>query len=72
MLDPAGNAGVSFIFPTDLLDTEIHFLTAQDTTGEFAYGITCPRTVEGDLNGDNRVDGLDLSILADNWLDGVR
>jgi hypothetical protein len=71
MLDAGGHTNVDFIFPADLHNTEMHFLTAQDTTGEFAYGITCWRMVRGDLNGDNKVDWLDLAIIGENWLDGV-
>jgi len=41
-LDASGGYSGEFVFPSDLLNTEMHFLTAQDSTGEFAYSITCP------------------------------
>ena len=33
----------SFIFPENMSNLEAHFLTAQDSTGEFAYSMTCPK-----------------------------
>jgi len=45
LLDGMGSFNGSFVFPTSLSVNEFHFLTAQDTTGEFAYGITCPKPV---------------------------
>lgn len=42
VLDGNGEWFDGFIFPEHLLNTEIHFLTAQDSTGEFAYSISCP------------------------------
>ncbi len=71
VLGAAGEITVNIMLPPGVPNTESHFLTAQDQTGEFAYGMTCPRTVEGDLNNDNRVDLLDLGILSFNWLDGT-
>jgi len=44
MLDASGGFSGNFVFPSDLPNTEMHFLTAQDSTGEFAYSITCPKT----------------------------
>lgn len=41
-LNDSGGFSGSFVFPSDLSNTEMHFLTAQDETGEFAYSITCP------------------------------
>jgi hypothetical protein len=41
-LDGSGAFSGSFTFPSDLPTDSIHFLTAQDSTGEFAYSITCP------------------------------
>ena len=41
-LDGSGGYSGSFIFPSSVPTDEIHFLTAQDTTGEFGYSITCP------------------------------
>lgn len=41
-LDDVGSFTGSFVFPSDISNTGIHFLTAQDSTGEFAYSITCP------------------------------
>lgn len=41
-LDGTGAFSGSFVFPTDKSEVETHFLTAQDSTGEFAYNITCP------------------------------
>lgn len=42
VLSPTGTFDGSFIFPVNLSNAEPHFLTAQDSTGEFAYGMTCP------------------------------
>lgn len=47
MLDSNGFFSGSFIFPTGLDLFESHFLTAQDSTGEFAYSITCPIPAPG-------------------------
>ncbi len=41
-LDAYGGFSGEFVFPADLPTGEIHFLTAQDSTGEFGYNITCP------------------------------
>ena len=41
-LDGSGAYSGSFVFPSNLPTDTIHFLTAQDSTGEFAYSITCP------------------------------
>ena len=41
-LDGTGSINTSFIFPADMSNSDMHFLTAQDSTGEFAYDITCP------------------------------
>lgn len=41
-LDSTGSFLGSFIFPSFLSNQESHFLTAQDSTGEFGYSITCP------------------------------
>jgi hypothetical protein len=40
--DSSGGLSSSFTFPSDLPSTTPHFLTAQDSTGEFAYSMTCP------------------------------
>ena len=45
--DGTGTYDGGFVFPSNLSEYEIHFLTAQDTTGEFAYSITCPRPPTG-------------------------
>ncbi|MBI2844427.1 MAG: hypothetical protein HYX78_13605 [Armatimonadetes bacterium] len=46
VLDETGGFGPrQFIFPSDLSNNHMHFLTAQDSTGEFAYNITCPEPV---------------------------
>jgi len=71
VLDSGGHTNADFTFPAELPNTEMHFLTAQDTTGEFAYGITCWRMVRGDVNGDNKVDWRDIAVIGENWLDGV-
>jgi hypothetical protein len=42
MLDGNGDYSGEFIFPETLSTDDIHFLTAKDETGEFAYSITCP------------------------------
>ncbi len=43
LLDENGNClGCSFLFPEDVDPYQFHFLTAQDSTGEFAFNITCP------------------------------
>ncbi len=47
ILDASGGFSGEFVFPNDLPNTEMHFLTAQDSTGEFAYSITCPKTTVG-------------------------
>jgi hypothetical protein len=41
-LDATGSFSGTFTFPIDLPADEFHFLTAQDSTGEFAYNITSP------------------------------
>jgi hypothetical protein len=41
-LDASGNFSGEFVFPIDLSNTELHFLTALDSTAEFAYSFTCP------------------------------
>ncbi len=41
-LDTTGSIEGEFIFPSNFSNREIHFLTGQDNTGEFAYNITCP------------------------------
>jgi hypothetical protein len=51
VLDPAGGFSGSFVFPSDMPNTEIHFLTAQDSTGEFAYSITCPKITQTPVGG---------------------
>lgn len=48
-LDEFGSYNGSFTFPADLSPYEIHFLTAQDSTGEFAYTITCPEPTTSGL-----------------------
>ena len=40
LLDGTGSYSGVFGFPADMWEGEFHFLTAQDTTGEFAYNIT--------------------------------
>ncbi|WP_243363352.1 PEP-CTERM sorting domain-containing protein [Fundidesulfovibrio terrae] len=40
-LDATGSFAGSFIFPNIPVNT-LHFITAQDSTGEFAYSMTCP------------------------------
>ncbi|MBE9569272.1 MAG: hypothetical protein IMF11_01480, partial [Proteobacteria bacterium] len=42
-LDGSGSFSGNFVFPADLSNSEMHFLTAQDSTGEFAYSFTCPK-----------------------------
>lgn len=39
-LDSTGSAAGSFLFPTNVDVSTVNFLTAQDSTGEFAYSIT--------------------------------
>jgi hypothetical protein len=46
-LDSSGGFTGSFNFPTDMSTDQMHFLTAQDSTGEFAYNITCPMPESG-------------------------
>jgi hypothetical protein len=41
-LDATGSFAGDFVFPSSLSTDEFYFLTAQDSTGEFAYNITCP------------------------------
>jgi hypothetical protein len=41
-LDATGSFSGTFTFPIDLPADEFYFLTAQDSTGEFAYNITSP------------------------------
>lgn len=60
-LDGDGGYSGSFVIPSDLPNNVVHFLTAQDSTGEFAYTITCPREeIVGWLSV--RIDGL--AVLA--------
>ncbi|MBM3131938.1 MAG: hypothetical protein FJZ95_02750 [Chloroflexi bacterium] len=42
-LDGSGGFSGGFVFPPSFSNYEPHFLTAQDSTGEFAYGMTCPK-----------------------------
>lgn len=42
-LDATGSFSGDFVFPEDMSKTEMHFLTAQDSTGEFGYSMTCPQ-----------------------------
>lgn len=42
ILDATGSFTGSFVFPENLSLYTLHFLTAQDSTGEFAYSFTCP------------------------------
>ncbi len=42
-LDGSGSFSGNFVFPADMSNSEMHFLTAQDSTGEFAYSFTCPK-----------------------------
>jgi hypothetical protein len=39
VLDPAGGFSGSFVFPSDPGEGPNHFLTAQDSTGEFAFNV---------------------------------
>ncbi|MBN1656816.1 MAG: Ig-like domain-containing protein [Anaerolineae bacterium] len=59
-LDAEGAFHGAFVFPTDVPTSEFHFLTAQDSTGEFAYNITCPEaeppTVEATSPADGAMD----------------
>jgi hypothetical protein len=41
LLDAGGDGGGSFIWPMDV-PVDANFLYAQDSTGEFAYSVTCP------------------------------
>src|SRR3989304_347978 len=45
MLDGSGSYSGKFVFPSNLPNTIMYFLTAQDETGEFAYNITCPELI---------------------------
>lgn len=47
-LDRNGTRSGSFVFPSDLPTREFHFLTARDSTREFAYAITCPENERRD------------------------
>ncbi|MCP4661841.1 MAG: hypothetical protein GY856_41085 [bacterium] len=41
-LDADGRWEGDFVFPANLSTNVLHFLTAQDLTGAFAYSMTCP------------------------------
>ena len=71
VLDSNGSASATFEFPSDLPNTESHFLTAQDNTGEFAYNSTCPMPMTADLNGDGKVNMLDFKDFNSQWLNGI-
>ena len=48
MLSGTGSAGGSFVWPSGL-PADAQFLYAQDSTGEFAYSITCPEPASAAL-----------------------
>jgi|GEM_PF-3123596 len=48
-LDPTGSFSGMFIFPPNKSSAIIHYLAAQDISGEFAYNITIPRPPNWDL-----------------------
>lgn len=67
MLDPTGGFSGGFVFPSDLPNTEMYFLTAQDSTGEFAYSITCPAPIGGyswELIPTNKLESLPPYIVS--------
>lgn len=49
ILDSLGEFSGSFIFPSSLPVDQFHFLTAQDSTGEFAYSMVCPTPEPGTM-----------------------
>jgi hypothetical protein len=51
MLDGSGGFEGDFIWPSELSSEEMHFLTAQDSTGEFAYSMSCPDWSLADASG---------------------
>jgi hypothetical protein len=66
VLDYTGSYYGEFIFPENLNYQKLHFLVAQDQTGEFAYNISCP-SYKGDMNGNVKVDFFDYAEFAAQW-----
>jgi hypothetical protein len=72
--DGTGDAAISAIFDIDLTNlnsvepggTPLMYLQARVGSLEGVFRNAIP-TVPGDFNGDNRVDGADLSLLLANW-----
>lgn len=61
-LDASGGYSGEFVFSSDLPNTEMYFLTAQDSTGEFAYSITCPKVPSPPVGGISVL----ISVPVDN------
>lgn len=62
-LDATGSFVGSFIFPPDLPNSYFYFLTAQDSTGYFAAGNTCPNSVQTLVEAKNLADGGYVELL---------
>lgn len=67
VLDANGAFSGAFTFPAELPDSSMHFLTAQDESGEFAYNISCPNLPDPDQL--HLVSPLSGAVTAGN--DGV-
>ena len=67
---PAIDAGDPTSYPAKDKDGKTRYIGAAPDAGAFEYGTggsTPPQSLKGDIDGDQKVDGTDLSILLTNY-----